>query len=222
VAVRAADASSEGARMNSEQRRTMQIVVGASLILSFLLLGAFFVGTRWQVSNHKQLATPESPNALAFDPLLKTLSVDKSSRDRLLEAEFKVSTTVKGIPSVCTSTFAALFVYAAGTDPTGRSVSLVDPDDWEHFQYGDALREGRVSFRRLLLAGTAGNECFIYYQHGGGIGPSYCLAILDNATTRPLFVGESNGGDPLMQAQTLEDLRTLLRRGAFQDTGMRC
>lgn len=141
---------------------------------------------------------------------LSTRVAPKAARDHLLDANFALVNQVSQIPESCVSPFDSSFTNAEGTRPQNKIV-MADPG--KPFQYSDAIVPG-LPFRRLVFAGTGPNRCFIYYQHGGAMYPSYCLAIMDtSSSSNVVWVGESR-----KEADTVRELRSMLSGGEFSDT----
>lgn len=141
---------------------------------------------------------------------LSRRSVDPSIRDHLLDGDFRVVNRWHAIPEKWRSTFGSSFVSSEGATVRGDAIDMADPD--QPFQVSDSIVPG-LSFRRLVFAGLSPKRAFIYYQHGGSMYPAYCLAVMDAGTSGDLWVGEARRA-----SRNLEDLRSMLSRGLFDDT----
>lgn len=193
-------------------RRTLKrwrIVILA--VIALLVVLAVF----WATPRPRSSPLLSLPNAKkqAFEPAdpyrLGTRAVSAVTREHLLDSEFKLVNQVSQIPQNCISSFDSSFTNAEGA-PAGARVQLADPG--QPFQYSDAIVPG-LPFRRLLFAGIAPESCFVYYQHGGVMYPSYCLVVSDKSSTHAIWVGESR-----KRANNLQDLRSMLVRSEFSDT----
>lgn len=149
---------------------------------------------------------PEGPNPIH----LSTVSAPDGIRNHLLDGDFKIVNRVEEIPENCASVFESSFVSASGAVPKRGEVKLANPG--QVFQSSDALVPG-APFRRLEFAGLGSRRCFIHYQSGGKMYPSFCLAVIDYADTRCIWVGECR-----KKATSLADLRSMLLRRQFGDT----
>ena len=123
---------------------------------------------------------------------LRTLSASDAIRRHLLDGDFAIAHRMQDIPADCSVVFAA--------------------DPGQEFNNGDAIIKG-LPYRQLHFAGVGPKSCFMYYQRGGATYSS-CLAILDRATVKIVWLGvtRKNGAN-------LDDLRSLLSRHQFDDTG---
>ena len=118
-------------------------------------------------------------------------------------------TLAEKIAPDCRSTFDSSFAHNLGAAASSKEIELANPG--QMFQSSDALIEG-APFRRLEFAGLGTGRCFVYYQHGGTMYPRFCLAVMDNANGKMLWVGEAR-----KQARNLDQLRKMLLRGDFMD-----
>lgn len=147
---------------------------------------------------------PEEP-----DPFhLAAVSAPDSVRRHLLDGAFEVVRRMNEIPASCTSIFESSFVNASEKGP--KPVPFANPG--EAFQSSDAVMPG-LPFRRLEFAGLGRSRCFIHYQSGGKMYPSFCLAVVDYANHKTIWVGESQKA-----ATSLEELRLMLLKQRFRDT----
>ena len=124
---------------------------------------------------------------------LRTVSVSDAIRGHLLDGEFAISHRMQDIPSDCRVVFAA--------------------NPGQEFNYGDVIIKG-LPYRQLRFAGVSPKSCFMYYQRGGNNYPSSCLAVLDRARGKIIWLGVTR-----KNAANLRDLRSLLSLHRFDDTG---
>lgn len=148
---------------------------------------------------------PESRNQFQ----LSTKSMPENARVHLLDDDFQILTRVGDIPDGCGSPFAASFVATSDRQMRLDALNFADPSG--PFQESDHIRPG-LPFRRLQFAGVGTTKCFIHYQSGGKMYPSFCLAVVDQATQKTIWVGESQKA-----ASDLDELRVMLRKGKFND-----
>ncbi|SRR6266705_1250252 len=150
---------------------------------------------------------PEGPNPIH----LSTVSAPDVIRKQLLDGDFKIVNRVEEISENCASVFESSFVSASGAVPKRREVKLANPG--QVFQSSDALVPG-APFRRLEFAGLGVKGCFVYYQSGGKMYPSFCAAVIDYKEMKAVWIGESR-----KRAMTLQELRSMVVKGQFRDTG---
>jgi hypothetical protein len=148
---------------------------------------------------------PESRNQFQ----LSTQSLPESIRAHLLDGDFQIVTRMSDIPEGCGSPLAASFVTTSGRQMELGAMNFADPG--EPFQESDHIRPG-LPFRRLQFAGVGAANCFVQYQNGGKMYPSFCLAVVDQTTHKTIWVGESE-----KSASDLNELRLMLRGGKFND-----
>lgn len=141
---------------------------------------------------------------------LRTTSAPRAVRSHLLAGNFKLVDRVAQIDDACRDVFFGSFVSGTGAAPSAGEVSLADPG--QPFQSSDDLVPG-VPFRRLVLAGVGPNSCFIYYQHGGSMYPRFCLAVIDRAQKKVVWLGESS-----KEARSIGELRRMLLSQQFCDS----
>jgi hypothetical protein len=181
------------------------------VLIAFLIIFGFF-WVRLRPTNFDASVMESNGSKLKTinpDPVLLKLSDSAADAHDLLDGEFSTSGRVSEINGDCMSAFESSFVKTDGTALSGK-VDVADPG--QPFQFSDALAEG-LPFRQLVLAGMGSKSCFIYYQHGGRMYPSYCLAVMDLGMKKAVWVGESN-----KKAGTIEELRSELRRRQFSDS----
>jgi hypothetical protein len=138
---------------------------------------------------------------------LKTVAATAGAED-LLKANFRVMSREEDIRPNCRLPFNSSFSRTSGMN---SNVELADPG--EEFQFSDAITPG-LPFRQIIFGGIGATRCFIYYQHGGRMFPSYCLAVMDYQQPKAIWVGESR-----RRAEDLEKLRLLLLQGQFETSG---
>lgn len=196
--------------------------------LSFLIAGLAFVAAYgvWYVKVIRQPRTIDLQRELADkekademkspDPVyLNTLSVSDGTGSRLLEGGFTIVNRMQDISQKCRMPFESSFSYYSPTAPKKREIDFADPS--QDFNYGDAIRGG-LPFRQLHFAGLGPNSCFIYYQQGGRIYPSSCLAVIDYEGGRAIWVGVVSGG---RTARNFRELRAVFSQHKFDDSGDR-
>jgi hypothetical protein len=148
-------------------------------------------------------------------PLLATVAASGSARQSLLANDFTLVNRFRDLSDGCRVGFLSSFT----TTKSGKLSSADIADPGELFQESDALVAG-LRFRRLVFAGEQSGKCFIYYQHGGKMYPQWCLAVIDESSKKPLWVGMRIGSLP---AQTIDELRAQLLKGVFRDdAGLVC
>jgi hypothetical protein len=138
------------------------------------------------------------------------MSLPSAARDHLLEGSFSIVKLAEKIAPDCRSTFDSSFAHSPGAAASSKEIELANPG--QMFQLSDALIEG-APFRRLEFSGLGTGRCFVYYQHGGSMYPWFCLAVMDNANGKMLWVGEAR-----KKARNLDQLRKMLLRRDFMDT----
>jgi|HubBroStandDraft_4_1064222.scaffolds.fasta_scaffold25857_1 hypothetical protein len=163
----------------------------------------------------QELAKKEKEaDEISPDPVyLKTLPASDSFRSHLLDGEFTIVNRMQDISQGCRAPFESSFSYYSRTVPKKRKIDFADPG--QDFNYGDAVRDG-VPFRQLHFAGLGPNSCFIYYQQGGRIYPSTCLAVMDYSGGKVIWVGVVSGG---RAARNFRELRAVFSQHKFSDSG---
>jgi hypothetical protein len=154
-----------------------------------------------------QRVTPEEPP----DPVrLWTMSARGITPGHLLDGDFTIVKRMRDIPGSCRNILDSSFVTFSGAPAPAKQVIFADPG--EDFEATDALRGG-LPFRRLVLAGLGSNTCFVYYENGGRMYPSSCLAVIDYNEKKATWVGEFR-----RKVGELSRLRRMLRGNQFSDT----
>jgi hypothetical protein len=151
-------------------------------------------------------STPEEPDNI----YLKTVPVPVSTRDHLLDGQFKIVNRIDEITEECRNIFDSSFVNSTRSIPNWKNVQLANPG--QPFQATDNIISG-LPFRRLILAGSGPHACFIYYERGGAMYPSSCLAVMELIQKKTVWVGESAD-----KARSLDELRFILTHQRFRDS----
>ena len=188
--------------------------VGFSIAAAFLLACGVAYMTLLKIPKEETLpevGIKQTIHEFPESAFLKTRPAADSVRDHLLDGDFKIVNHVQAMPEPWRSIFDSSFVDIHGSATKGAGVEMADPG--QPFQSSDALVPG-VPFRRLVFAGLGAQRGFIYYQHGGSMYPSYCLAVMDYGSKSMLWVGESR-----KVARNLSELRFMVSHGLFEDAG---
>jgi hypothetical protein len=122
---------------------------------------------------------------------------------------------MQDISQSCKAPFESSFSFYSRTVPKKREIDFADPG--QDFNYGDAVRGG-LPFRQLHFAGLGSNSCFIYYQQGGRIYPSSCLAVMKYSGGKTIWVGVVAGG---RAARNFRELQADFSQNKFHDSGER-
>jgi hypothetical protein len=141
---------------------------------------------------------------------LSAVAAPAAIRDHLLDADFRVVYRMQDISEDCISIFDSSFLNNSRTVPKKEEIRFADPG--QPAQYGDSLIPD-APFRQLVFAGQGPRTCFVYYEHGGENHPSYCLALMDQADRKTMWVGEVR-----KKAESLVELRSFLSENQFDDT----
>jgi hypothetical protein len=145
------------------------------------------------------------------DPMtLSTVPISSSIRSQILAGDFSMVYRVADIPAGCEAAFESSFVTSSAAGAAQTKLQMADPG--EAFNSSDNVTSG-LAFRRLIFAGLAPKTCFIYYERGGSMYPSSCLAVMDYAQGKSIWVGESR-----KKAASLNDLRLMISEQQFEDT----
>ncbi len=163
----------------------------------------------------QELAKKEkAEEEISPDPVyLNTLPASDAFRSDLLDGEFTIVYRMQDISQGCRVSFESSFSYYSRTVPKKREIDFADPG--QDFNYGDAVREG-LPFRQLHFAGLGPNSCFIYYQQGGRIYPSSCLAVMHYVDGKAIWVGVVAGG---RAARNFRELRAVFSQHKFSESG---
>jgi len=166
-----------------------------------------------KIINLQDLA-PKEEVIESFDPVfLRTLSAPEAVRRHLLDGEFTIVYRMQDISQSCRVPFEFSFSYYSRTVPMKREIDFADPG--QDFNYGDVIRGG-LSFRQLHFAGLGPNSCFVNYQQGGKNYPSSCLAVVNYASGKIIWVGVTR-----REARDLRKLRSILSNHQYDDSGER-
>jgi len=190
--------------------------VKSKAILSVVAAGigifAMFFGFRVRKYYSQPPPQPQSQRGeLLGDPDrfgLRTISVSDEVRVHLLDGDFKIARRMNEIPNSCTRIFESSFVTNSGSHAKSGQIILANPG--EAFQASDYIANPELPFRRLEFAGLSTAKCFIHYQSGGKPS-SFCLAVVDLANQKTVWVGES-----AKAAESPDDLRRMLFQGQFR------
>ena len=167
----------------------------AGIAAAFSAFGAWYFEAIRQpkVVDLKHFARKTEDSELFDSVQLRTLSVPDAIRRHLLDGDFAIAHRMQDIPGDCTV------------------VSAANPG--QDVNYGDSIVEG-LPYRQLHFAGIRPKSCFMFYQRGGNNYPSSCLAILDRLSGKIIWLGVTR-----KDGANLQDLRWLLSRHQFDDTG---
>jgi hypothetical protein len=141
---------------------------------------------------------------------LSKIPAINSENNHLLDGDFMIVYRMHDISQSCWNSLSSSFANNPGTISKGGAISFADPG--QPAQYGDSIIPN-APFRRLVFAGQSPRTCFVYFQHGGADHPSYCLAVIDDAKGKTIWVGEAR-----KKARNLRELRSLLSTHQFDDT----
>jgi hypothetical protein len=185
--------------------------------------GLFAVSGVWYINAIKppkiinlQDLAPKEEVIESLDPVyLKTLSAPEPVRRHLLDGEFTIVYRMQDISQRCRAPFESSFLRFSRTVPKKPGIDFADPG--QDFNYGDSIIEG-LPFRQLHFAGLGRNSCFIYYQQGGRIYPSSCLAVMEYVGGKAIWVGVVAGGKA---ARNFRELRAVFFQHKYYDSGER-
>jgi hypothetical protein len=189
------------------------IVIASVLIIVALVavLGATYRKTLWATIEEPKLSgKPQAPPSQTPDAIHMVLtSASEKDFRYVFEGNITVVKRMSEISEECRGILQSSFVRpaAAGTSP--EQVVIADPG--QEFEATDAI-QGGLPFRRLVFAGLGSKACFVYFERGGAMYPSSCLAVIDYAQRKALWIGEAR-----KKVWTFEELRSMVFRGAFSD-----
>ena len=193
----------------------MRLKISAGIVLVLLAAGVLY-------SLRKYRTESLSPSELKWinrsqpktvqEPGLRVSRATKEARQELLVTAFGLSQRTEDIPNSCKAAFWSSFTFPKGQEP--GPIPMADPG--QIFRFSDGWPPSNIPLRRLIFAGELAGGCFIYYERGGRIYPSSCLAVMNYKKGRAVWVGEKAGGWP---ARNLPELQRLLITGAFCDEG---
>jgi len=203
-------------------RRNLLLTVALAIVIitvsSAAIFGAWRAYRIWSASERLPAELPNLPHVQFSsgkpmeppDPIrLNTISMRSDDKRRLLNGDFKIVTRMSDIAESCRDSFDSSFVRFSGSPASKELVKFADPG--QEFETSDSIRGG-LPFRRLVFAGVGSNHCFVYYEIGGHY-PTTCLAVMDYAQKKAIWVGMSR-----RTVESLEALRGLFAGGCFADT----
>ncbi len=197
---------------NRRSRRTIVAAIVFIAIASAGILGTRYAKELWtageqppKVSNKLQLP-PEQPP----DPIhLTTTSTSGIDSHHIIDGNFTIVNRMTETSEECRGIFQSLFVNLSGSTASAGQVMIADPG--QDFEATDAIRGG-LPFRRLVFAGLGSKACFIYFERGGAMYPSSCLAVMDYTQRKAIWIGEAR-----KKVWSLKELRSMVSRGDFRD-----
>jgi hypothetical protein len=157
-----------------------------------LAIVAFFAAQWWKTADEPLGAPPRADSP--------KVEMTQSARERFLDADFKILKDVEALPQPVLQRF---------TENGGSRLLMANPG--QKFNATDVIYDASIPRMRLIFAGVAGDDCFVYYEQGG-IGLSFILAFYTLASkekAQPLWRGYCEH-EP---ANNLQDLRSLVRSG---------
>lgn len=200
--------------MTAETQSSRRLKLWAVILgLAVLALAGVYYVRLLESSSQTALSMPERKQSPPEEPdpmRLSTVSISNSERSEILAGNFDLVYGFGKIPPACKVAFESSFVNSSSSGAGRTKIQMADPG--ERFNLSDNVISG-LAFRRLILAGLGSRTCFVYYERGGAMYPSACLAVMDYAQGKSIWVGESR-----KKAADLPDLRSLLADQQFQDT----
>ena len=201
----------------SRREFAWRIALGAVLALvgsvgTFEAIRAYRI---WSASQRLPAELPQEPIPPAPEPPdpihLNTIPLPLRDRRHLLNGDFQVVMQMGDLAGSCWDSFASSFLRFSGAPASKELVKLADPG--QDFEATDHLRGG-LPFRRLVFAGLGSKGCFVYYEQGGQQHPATtCLAVMDYAQKKAIWVGESR-----RKARNFKELRANFAADLFADT----
>lgn len=195
----------------------MQMPMKRKIILSTIAVGVglFAVFMAAQRSLRKPIPQlDKSPKTALPEDLdkfqLKTFAVQTDVLVHLLDGDFYIVRQMKDIPSSCATVFESSFMTHSGSHANPGEIRFANPG--EAFQASDNIVNPGLPFRRLEFAGLGATKCFIHYHRGGGQPAAFCLAVMDYANQKTVFVGEAPRA-----AKNLDELRRMILGRQFED-----
>jgi len=205
---------SEPLKEKSTGRSLRAVVLAIGFIVTALaaVVGARYAKRFWttggeppKVSDKRQLPPDQPP-----DPIhLATTSAKGVDSRHVIDGDFTVVKRMTEISEGCRVIFESSFINISGSSASAGQVIFADPG--QDFETTDAIRGG-LPFRRLVLAGLGSNTCFVYFERGGTMYPSSCLAVMDYSQKRTIWVGEAR-----KKVWSMNQLRSMLSEGDFRD-----
>lgn len=164
-----------------------------------------------EISDKREAEELKAERLAVQDPILLNKITGSDSVDgHLLDGSFTNVNRMKDLSEDCASGLYSSFLNMSGKTPSRSEIRIANVG--QPAQFGDVLITD-APFRGLLLAGLGSKTCFIYYQHGGMNDPSYCLAVVDYAARKTIWVG-----DVRYKARSLQELRIFLYKHRIDDT----
>jgi len=204
------------AEMAAEAQSSRRLKVWAVILgLAILAIAGVYYVRRLESRSQTALSMPERKQSPPDDPdsmRLSTVSVSNSVRSGILGANFDLVYGFAEIPAACKVAFESSFVNSSSSGSGVRRTKIQMADPGERFNWSDNVISG-LALRRLIFAGLGPKTCFVYYERGGTMYPSACLAVMDYAQGKSIWVGESR-----KKAANLRDLRSMISNQKFQDT----
>ncbi len=125
-------------------------------------------------------------------------------REHILDGPFTVVAITEALPAKVKRAFAQI---------TGEhSFALANPG--QKYQVTDVLSDPRLPSRRLVFAGTKGDEWFIHYERGGYAHGYFVIVFKVDSQSIVQFLW---GGAGFHRAKDLEELRKIVAGGQFSD-----
>lgn len=201
---------------SSHPRSLRRLLLAAAAIVAasaLVLLVARYARELWTVEAPPMLADkqplPAEPHP---DPIhMKATPISGIDSRHVIDRNFRVVTRMAEISEPCRGIFQSSFVNLSGSPTREGQVAIADPE--QDFEATDAIRGG-LPFRRLVFAGLGSEGCFLYFERGGAMYPSSCLAVIDYANRKAIWIGAAR-----KRVSSLQELRSLVSRGDFHDDG---
>ncbi len=196
----------------AKQARFLKLSAVILLVVVFAGVSVYFK-RRVELGRQTALSTLEKKQVVPVEPdplSLSTVSISNTVRSQILAGNFSLFYSVADISAGCEGAFQSSFVTSVASGAVKTKVQMSDPS--EPFNWSDKVTSG-LAFRRLIFAGLGAKTCFIYYERGGSTYPSSCLAVMDYAQDKSIWVAEFR-----KKAATLNDLRSMISEEQFKDT----
>lgn len=191
-------------QIESATPATTEFNVGAAVTLaihspSLLFGGEPTKGQTYEFLLHRRV---EDGKVRFFDLKVRPLSIP--DRQHLLDGQFTLVTSTAAMPRSLKNAFAVI--------SSARQFEMADIG--KDYQATDFVVKPGLPSRRLIFAGTNGEKWFIHYEHGGR-GHNYAVVVF---TANPQGGVEFLwGGEGIVPARDLDDLRNKLADGRFSD-----
>lgn len=154
-----------------------------------------------------QLPPSEPPHPYTL-PLKYPQEIDSH---HLLDGSFAIVNRMSDLTEICQDSLQSSFVNYWKPGAAPKQIAFANPG--EDFEETDFIRGG-LPFRRLVFAGLGTGRCFVYYEAGGRMGPTTCLAVMDYAQRKAMWVGEWVG-ELSRKVANIKELRNKLSRHQF-------